>query len=160
MSPMLTPLRRPVVTVAIAVALWPLASCDDPLVPRDIAGTYVLESVDGQELPQIHGTSGWGAIMLMADTLTLSPDGSGVRIRHLGAMSIGDYLIDPRRLDTPMRIDRDLEGRVRLFDDYACIMESACPSDQSYEIRRTRPVLDLESGGGARLRYRFVATYP
>ena len=35
----------------LAASLVLLAGCDDPLAPGDVAGTYVLETVDGDALP-------------------------------------------------------------------------------------------------------------
>src|SRR5688500_17112127 len=45
--------RRFASLLAAMVAIATLSACDDPLRPGDVAGTYVLRSMRGQELPAV-----------------------------------------------------------------------------------------------------------
>jgi hypothetical protein len=154
------PIIRRLVAFAGTSSLLGLASCDSPLVPPCFAGTYVLTSINGETLPHAHGSSDLGAIMLVADTLSLLPDGSGLRIRHFLTVGPGDFVIEgPSRMETPMRLSDDPERGVRLVDTFDCPLDSGCIHDFSYEIRRTRPILELRSDE-ASLRYKVVATVP
>ena len=64
-----------------AVAL--VMGCSDSLSPLEVAGTYVLRTIDGNPLPAtlaISGTHTDYSIMVVADTLVLTPDRSGMLI--------------------------------------------------------------------------------
>jgi hypothetical protein len=157
---MVTSQSRRVASVAVVFALLPLTACGDSLVPPGFAGTYVLESIDGGALPTAHGRSDLGTIMLEADTLTLLADGSGVRIRKALTLGPGDEVLAlPTRWETELQLDRDHAGRVRLFDAYGCIEMSPCIHGFAYEVRRTRPILELRTGETT-LRYRVIAEDP
>ena len=60
------------------------AGCDsEPLAPSAVAGTYVLQSINGSPLPAAAGYQGPAdeAIVVIADTLSLAADGTGSIVR-------------------------------------------------------------------------------
>ena len=67
------------VLLASATALLAAGCGSDPLAPSEVAGTYVLLSIDGNPLPADAGYSGPAdeAIEVVADTLRLAADGTG-----------------------------------------------------------------------------------
>lgn len=57
-------------------------ACDDPLRPRDVAGTYVLRTVRGDPLPALLWEFGGARLRVLADTLVLNADGTGYEVSH------------------------------------------------------------------------------
>jgi hypothetical protein len=64
-------------------ALFAIGCGNDPIAPSEVAGTYVLLSIDGNALPAAAGYQGPadGAVIVIADTLRLAADGSGSLVR-------------------------------------------------------------------------------
>lgn len=60
--------------VGLAVA------CGDPVAPGDIAGTYALQRVDGDPLPTVLFTTEYVRVRVLADTLRLNANGTGLQI--------------------------------------------------------------------------------
>ena len=72
-------IRSLVGSVAAALAM----GCGDSLSPAGVAGTYVLRTIDGDSLPTTPAISGPRTdytIVVVADTLRLAPDGSGMLV--------------------------------------------------------------------------------
>jgi len=69
--------------LAAAVAFFAIGCGDDALAPFQVAGTYVLQSVNGVALPAPAGYPGPadGPITVIADTLRLTADGHGSIVR-------------------------------------------------------------------------------
>ena len=82
-------------TLAVLVFLTSLTACDDPLGPQDVAGTYVLRSVRGDPVPAIFWESEQSQLHVLADTLRLHVDGTGVEVWLL--QSTGLYASGPDR---------------------------------------------------------------
>ncbi|MGQ0712893.1 MAG: hypothetical protein ACT4PJ_04080 [Gemmatimonadaceae bacterium] len=72
------PFYRALVCIVIATGL----ACDDPLGPEDVAGTYVLRTLRGEALPTVIWESETTVGRLVADTLRLNADGTGIEISH------------------------------------------------------------------------------
>lgn len=131
--------RNPRLAFAL-VAL--LAACDDPLSPRDVAGTYVLRSVRGQPVPAVLGDGeGWQR-RLLADTLRLNADGTGSEALLLEYT--GQYASESGRSDWPLLFDVN-DGR--LEGAYLCPANLLC-LDVAAPLRGrfTRTGLQLEVG--------------
>ena len=60
----------------LAASLVLVAGCDDPLAPGDVAGTYVLETVDGDALPAAIA-AGPQERVIVSVVIELSDDGTG-----------------------------------------------------------------------------------
>jgi hypothetical protein len=54
-----------------------LLACDDPLGPRDVAGTYALERIGDATLPAVSVANEAVLVRTLADTLRLERDGRG-----------------------------------------------------------------------------------
>ena len=70
-------------SLAVLAAAVLIMGCSDPLRSAEVAGTYVLRTIDGDSLPATQGSSGPltdYTIVVVADTLRLAPDGSGTLI--------------------------------------------------------------------------------
>jgi hypothetical protein len=81
----------------------PLTACDDPLSPRDVAGTYVLRSVRGDPVPAIFHESAQSQLHVLADTLRLALDGTGTETWLLE--STGLYASGPQRIERSLRFE-------------------------------------------------------
>lgn len=70
--------------LVLSIATLLVAACgDEPLAPSEVAGTYVLLSINGDALPAAAGYQGPadGPVTVIADTLLLAADGSGSLVR-------------------------------------------------------------------------------
>lgn len=108
--------RALIVSIAAVFAL----GCDsEPIAPSNVAGTYVLLSINGNALPAPAGYQGPadGSVVVVADTLRLAADGSGslVRVEKAGS---GDGTAT--RLETPLSF-KTAEGGIAIAFD--------CPSN-------------------------------
>jgi hypothetical protein len=81
----------PLLTAAVVIAT--LGACDDPLRPRDVAGTYVLRSVRGDPLPAVVRETNQSQLRVLADSLYLNRDGTGREVWVLE--STGPYASGP-----------------------------------------------------------------
>ena len=93
------------------LALFVLVACDDPLGPRDVAGTYVLRLARGQTLPAVLWETDRTKLRVFADTLRLNADGTGTEIWVLEV--IGQYASESGRSEEQLGFEvRDgrLEG--------------------------------------------------
>lgn len=73
-------MSRSLLAVLLGSALSALASCDSPLSPSDVAGSYVLISANESPLPAVVLNSEWATITVLADTLRLHPNQTGEQI--------------------------------------------------------------------------------
>lgn len=84
--------------IALVLPLLPAlfaAGCEsNPLKPEELAGEYVLQSVDGDPLPAVTYDDGLLSFHLLADTLRLGADGAGSQVH----VSRRDWA-DPARPD-------------------------------------------------------------
>jgi hypothetical protein len=74
---------RSTIRLLLAFGLSVSVACDDPLRPKDVAGTYVLRSVRGDPLPALLWESDGARLRMVADTLVLNADGTGYEVSHL-----------------------------------------------------------------------------
>lgn len=75
---MSTPLRA-----LAALALLLFAACDSPLDPERVAGTYLLQTVDGAPLPAVTVENPGARVDRLSDLLELREDGTGrQQVRH------------------------------------------------------------------------------
>lgn len=76
--------NRAASALVLSLAALLAMGCDsDPIAPSDVAGTYVLLSIDGDPLPADAGYSGPAdePVLVVADTLRLTADGRGSLVR-------------------------------------------------------------------------------
>lgn len=76
--------KRAATVLVLSLAALLAVGCDsDPIAPSDVAGTYVLLSIDGDALPAPAGYQGPAdeSITVIADTLRLAANGSGSLVR-------------------------------------------------------------------------------
>lgn len=116
--------NRVVRTLILALAAALVVGCgDEPLAPSQVAGTYVLLSIDGDPLPASAGYPGPadGPVTVIADTLRLAADGSGslVRILEIGVTE-PDEDASPTRTESPLHFETTASGIAITFD---------CPPD-------------------------------
>jgi hypothetical protein len=73
------------VVLLLSTAVLTLASCESPLSPARIAGTYVLMPVDTASLPVTLYDDEWSTVSIVADTIRLTSARSGehVRVAHI-----------------------------------------------------------------------------
>lgn len=114
-------IRRATCLLAVSFAITPLGACDDPLRPRDVAGTYVLRSLRGEQPPAVLGAAGNGQLIILADTLRLNADGTGSEIWLL--QYTGQYAAESGRLEVPILFEIH-DGR--LEGVYLCPVERFC----------------------------------
>ncbi|HJU70181.1 MAG TPA: hypothetical protein VJ650_18240 [Gemmatimonadaceae bacterium] len=101
--------------VASSAALALLAACDDPLSPRDVAGTYVLRSVRGTPVPAVFQEAEQSRLHVLADTLRLHADGTGMETWLL--QSTGVHAWGPDRRQRSLRFEI---RRGRIEATYLC----------------------------------------
>src|SRR5918999_5050769 len=72
-------MRRFLLTMATAASALAVASCSDLTGVRgDLAGTYELETIDGQVLPQTVPDDEFGTVSLVYGEIELNSDGTFV----------------------------------------------------------------------------------
>lgn len=108
--------KRAASVLALTLAALFAMGCDsDPIAPSDVAGRYVLLSIDGDALPAAAGYQGPadGPITVIADTLRLAADGSGslVRVEETSPDEQSRY-----RLETELHYETTEGGIAITFD--------------------------------------------
>jgi hypothetical protein len=96
-------------------------ACDDPLRPKDVAGTYVLRTVRNDPLPAVLWESDGASLRILADTLVLNADGTGYEVSHLEFTT--QLQTTAARSESPLTFavrDGRLEG------SYSCAPGTAC----------------------------------
>lgn len=73
--------RRAFASVLAVLAAFSAGACDgSPTSPGEVPGTYVLHSVNGDPLPAVATPIPGATVYLEADSLRLSPDGTGSEV--------------------------------------------------------------------------------
>jgi hypothetical protein len=108
--------KRAASVLVLSLAALLAIGCDsDPIAPSDVAGTYVLLSLNGEALPAPAGYQGPAdeLVIVTADTLRLAADGSGsvVRVEKPGS---GDGA--ETRSETPLHYETTEGGIAITFD--------------------------------------------
>jgi len=98
-------------SVGLAVA------CGDPVAPRDIAGIYTLHRVDGDPLPAVLFTTEYVRVRVLADTLRLNANGTGLQI----SVWEGEPLVPGLPAEPPSRVASELRfeskgGRIEVSE--------------------------------------------
>ena len=132
----------------VLLALSQLAACDDPLSPRDVAGTYVLRLVRGETLPAVlsEGTS-WQR-QVLADTLRLNADGTGSEVWLLEYT--GQHASESGRLESPILFEVN-DGRLEGW--YLCPVDAFC-------LPIAPPLRGNFTRGGVRIEVGFFGEMP
>lgn len=88
-------------SVGLAVA------CGDPVAPGDFAGTYTLQRVDGDPLPTVLFTTEYVRVRVLADTLRLNANGTGLQIsvREVEPLVPGLPAEPSSRVDSELRFE-------------------------------------------------------
>lgn len=71
--------RKPVLVVAALSLAFLSSGCGSPVGPEGSAGIYVLEQINGDPLPAVTTAHEFGVTEILADTLWLETDGTGMR---------------------------------------------------------------------------------
>ena len=88
-----SPLWHPLV----ASVLMGVLGCVEPLSPDNVKGLYVLQSVGANPLPALMPTTGNWQYRVVADTVVLRKDGSGVHVRWSQSFQSGTAEPAPTR---------------------------------------------------------------
>jgi hypothetical protein len=126
-------------------------ACHDSLAPRDVAGTYVLQSVAMEPLPAEIYRNDYVTVRVMADTLRLRPDGTGT-------MS-GSHVAEPRQEGMAPAAPTWWSGQVRfriVDDDVEVTM--ICPPNANCAPGPHLTARRLDSG--LRVHYAFGERVP
>lgn len=116
--------RRPAPGHALVLLLLlGAASCDDPLAPAELAGTYELRSIAGEPLPTLLVDYPHYRLRVDQDELVLNADGTGRRITR----GVSERL-DVEGGPEPVLWDTELRFRV---DDQRIEIEEVCPPNAS-----------------------------
>ena len=136
--------REPFVIVSRSVNLTILGvalavACGDPLSPRDVAGTYVLQQVAGESLPTLL----YQNVLVFADTLRFASSGRGTLVTVTEPTS-GPLSAGPSRSEQPFafRISR---GRIELSFVFECGPNANCVAPPHMILSRTADGLHAES---------------
>lgn len=75
-------IRIPRLALSLALGAALVAGCDrSPLSPGEVAGRYVLVSVNDEPLPAVVSETADVTTVVLADTLQLRSDGTGLELR-------------------------------------------------------------------------------
>ena len=100
------------------------AACTEPLAPGDVLGTYALQGVAGRLLPAVVDSSSDLIVRVFADTLHLSNDGHGTRVRIAEYQyPTGAFPTDTLRWDSPLSFRVVLE---RIEIGFVCPWNADC----------------------------------
>ena len=89
--------RLAVLHSLVASALLGVLGCGDTLSPGDVNGMYVLQTVGANPVPALLPTSSNWQHRVVADTLVLRKDGSGVQVRWSQSFQVGTAEPAPAR---------------------------------------------------------------
>ena len=115
------PSRRSTTPVLLVFAVWASASCDDPLRPEDVTGTYVLRAVRGDPVPGLVWQAEGASMRVLADTLLLNADGTGLEVWHI--QFTNQLGTTTGRSERPLRFELHDD---RLEGAYLCEAGAAC----------------------------------
>jgi hypothetical protein len=113
----------PIASIAIALTGVLLTSCSETagVLPR-LSATYVLETVNGEQLPSVSPDGNTPRLIRLADTLVFSADGNldrRVTVRVIGRSTLGS--------DTTMHSIQPLSYTVH--GDHLTIHVRSCPAN-------------------------------
>jgi hypothetical protein len=133
-----------------AASLSLLTSCGEPTSPSRAAGVYVLTQVAGDALPTALLTNESVRIMVIADTLRLSPDGTGVRTSayRTDFLSILDKA--PESSEHSQAFSFRVTGD-RVEIGFHCPPNANCAPPPHIIATRSGEGLDIEFAGGSRV---------
>jgi len=137
------------VLFAIAIA------CGDPLAPQNIAGTYTLQRVDNDPLPTVLLTTESVRVRVLADTLSLNADGSGIQI----SVWETEPLVEGIAPENPVRIEAALRfetagGRVEVT--VLCPPNANCTPPPHLLARTASEGLRVDFASGQRVPLRYA----
>jgi hypothetical protein len=137
---------RPFVFALFLVAAASVASCTDPLAPRDIAGTYVLRTIRGDSLPTRLNAGSSNSPILLADTLLISSNGNGLWIDVYDfEPAAPGFPRDTVRFTMQFRIVPE-GGQLLLVENFTCQPGFTCRDPEVYAIGRWEGELVLGDG--------------
>jgi len=125
------------------VAGLPLA-CGEPLRPRDVVGSYALQSVAGDSLPTVLYANGDVTVRVLAETLSFTPDGRGEAI----TVSESQATTGPQRSETAFGF-RIVEGRIEIAFD--CPPGADCVAPPHIVAHHTPIGLEVQYALGGRV---------
>jgi hypothetical protein len=111
-----SPLRRAAL-LAGCVAVLSAMRCEDPLSPRDVAGDYLLRTIDGQSLPAVIATEPEERIVISV-RIGLRNDGTG-EVAHVEK-------IDGLTYSSVVPISYELEGARGFVAEIHCPIAGPC----------------------------------
>ena len=153
------PLRRLLHPLAATALLGAVVGCADLFGPREVAGTYVLERLAGRPLPTLIWLTQTHRWTLLADTLTLHADDSGLIrgiLRRQSLSDNSDHTVVINNL--PVVLEVRAGGELWLRETSGCPDGSACaPLEFRFDWRGAEATL-LRTEGLAR--YRRVGRAP
>src|SRR5687768_4643533 len=109
-------MRAPRSLLAAPLAALALA-CDDPLGPRDVAGTYALERIGDATLPAVSVANEAVLVRTLADTLRFEADGRGSAVLVTESLIAATGVREgPSRVVAPFGY-RVVDGRIEVAFD-------------------------------------------
>ena len=131
--------------------------CREAVRPPDVAGVFILDRIGSDTLPAVYYSDETFRVRVLADTLRLFEDGSGLRTGLL------DYEVlsggDGTKQEVPVANDftfRKVNGRVEIA--FACADTASCVAPPHFIARLNEAGLrvDFALGGRVPLIYREV----
>jgi hypothetical protein len=104
--PSALPIRLAAGLLAVLSAAAAIA-CGDPLAPEEIAGIYALQRVEADHLPTVLYTNEFVRVRVLADTIRLRADGTGMRfgVWEFEPLQEGLELENPASGETDLRFE-------------------------------------------------------
>ena len=131
-------------SVGLAVA------CGDPVAPGDIAGIYTLQRVDSDPLPAVLFPTEFVRVRVLADTLRLNANGSGVQIsvREVEPLVPGLPAERSSRVASELRFETK-RGRIEVST--ICPPNAICPPPPHFVARAVAEGLRVDVATGQRV---------
>jgi|RhiMetdeSRZDD1v2_1073273.scaffolds.fasta_scaffold785135_2 hypothetical protein len=130
-------------------AAWLASACHEPLSVQDVVGTYVLQRVAGDPLPTLLFANEHITLRVLADTLRLTGDGSGVLARVAEAEH-PNTSVPPDTVHGESAFRFHL-ARGRIEVAFECPINANCAPPPHIVARRTPDGLLVEAALGARV---------
>jgi hypothetical protein len=140
------PPRTRLTTGLLASLLLGTAACSsDPLRPVDVAGIYALQQVGSDPLPTVLYESEYARVHVLADTLRLNADGTGIRTSVLTTEPLREGIAgsDGERVERQLYFELAF-GRVLVT--FVCPPNANCAPVPPYVARRISNGLLLDAG--------------
>ena len=125
-------------------------ACGDALAPGDVAGTYALQRVESDPLPTLLFATEYVRVRVLADTVRLNADGSGIQISVLESEPLvkGIAPEGPARGEVPLRFET-VNGRIEVT--FICPPNANCAPPPHLVARAVSEGLRVEVAAGYRL---------